>query len=136
MRQPASATKKRKNGYVLLITVLAISAVGISSVISVVLLGVAFSKTSLALKQSNAARGLADACLETALEKIRDNNNFSGTGNVTMTYGSCAYSVPAGAVPKTVTANGTSGTAVRKVSAAISALKPAMTLSSWQEVAD
>jgi len=128
--------KKERRGYILLITILVISAVGVSSVVSVILLGVGFSKTSLVFKQSHFARGLADSCLEVALGRIRDNNNFSGTGNVTMTFGTCTYSVPAGAVPKTVTASGTAGTVVRKVSATITVFKPAMLLSAWQEVAD
>lgn len=124
-------------GYIALITVLVIGAVGVAVAVSVILLGVGSARTSFAIEQSNQAKALANACAEEALQQIRDSVLFEGTGNFTLGQGSCTYTVAKLTDQnRTITATGTVGTIVRKVSIALDEITPSINITSWQEVAD
>lgn len=126
---------KRVKGYITLLSVLVVGAVGVSLTVSLLLLGLGSSRTSFAVEQSNQAKGLANACAEEALERIREATSFTGSGNLSLGSGSCTYSVTnQGGQNRTVTTTGTVGTLVRKVSILVSAITPAILISSWQEV--
>jgi hypothetical protein len=129
--------KKYKKGYIALITVLVIGAVGLAITISVILLGLGASRTSFALTQSNQAKAFANACAEEALQQIRDAIPYEGTGNLTLGQGSCTYTVTKlTAQNRTITASGTVGTIIRKVSIALDKITPSINITSWQEVAN
>ncbi len=122
-------------GYITLISVLVVGAVGIAIASSLILLGNASSRTSFALQQSLQAKGLANACAEEALEQIRESTPYTGTGNLTLGQGTCSYTVTdTGGTNRTVTTSGTVGTIVRKVSVTITAIDPLIVVSSWQEI--
>ncbi len=127
----------RPNGYIALITVLIIGAVGTAAAVSVILLGLGSSRTSFALEQSNQTKALANACAEEALQQIRDSVTFTGTGNLSLGQGTCTYTVTNdGAQNRTITASGTVGTMIRKVKITLDQINPTINLTSWQEVAD
>ena len=127
----------KQNGFVTLISVLVVSAVGIAIAISVILLGLGLSRTSFAYEQSNQAKALANACAEEGLEQIRDSVFFTGTGNLAFGQGTCMYTVTTqGGQNRTIASIGTVGTIVRKAQVIISAINPSIVLSSWQEVAN
>jgi hypothetical protein len=127
---------KHPDGFVTLISVLILGAVGLAVAVSLMLLGVDSSRTSLSLEQSLQARGLADACVETALQQIRTNNAFTGTANLTFGAGTCTYTVTnTGGTTRSITTSGTVDTIVRRVSVSLSAVAP-VTISLWQEVAN
>ena len=130
-------TKKWYNndaGYVTLISVLVVGAVGVAIALSLILLGAGSSRTSFALQQSVQAKGLANACAEEALEQIRESTLFTGSGNLTIGQGTCSYTVTdTGGTNRTVTASGTVGTIIRKVSISITAINPLIVVTSWQE---
>lgn len=124
-------------GYITLISILVVGAVGVAITTSLLLLGLGSSRTSFALEQSNQAKALANACAEEALQQIRDSTPFTGTGNLTLGQGTCMYTVTSqGGQNRTITASGTVGTIVRKVEIIITKINPAITVSTWQEVAD
>ena len=130
-------SRNSNTGYVALITVLVIGAVGTAIAVSVILLGLGSSRTSFALEQSNQAKALANACAEEALQQIRDSTPFTGTGSLTLGQGTCGYTVVNdGGENRTVTASGTVGTVVRKIKIIVNTINPAINLTSWQEVAD
>ena len=125
---------EKKNGYVTLISVLVIGAVGVAITLSLILLGAGSSRTSFALQQSAQAKGLANACAEEALEQIREATSFTGSGNLTLGQGICSYTVTnTGGANRTVTTSGTVGTITRKVSITITAINPLIIVGSWQE---
>ncbi len=127
----------RSSGYIVLITVLVIGAIGAAIATSVIWLGLGSSKSSLALEQSNQAKALANACSEEALQQIRDSTPYTGSGNLTLGQGTCSYTVTSGTGQnRTITATGTVGTILRKVTITIDAINPAINVTSWQEVAD
>ena len=127
----------KKNGFITLISVLIVGAVGVAIAASLLLLGLGSSRTSFALEQSNQAKALANACGEEALQQIRDSTPFSGTGSLTLGQGTCTYTVvKLTGQNRTVTASGTVGTIIRKVSISLDKITPNINITSWQEVAD
>jgi len=124
-------------GYITLISVLVIGAVGLAITISLILLGLGSSRTSFALEQSNQTKALTNACAEEAMQQIRDSMSFTGNGNLSLGQGTCNYTVTSqGGQNRTITALGTVGTIVRKVKIIISKINPTITVTSWQEGAD
>ncbi len=122
-------------GYITLISVLVVGAVGTSIALSLLLLGNGASRNSFALQQSAQAKGLANACAEEALEQIREATPFVGSGNLSLGQGTCNFTVTnTGGNNRTVTASGTVGTIIRKLTITISAIDPLIVVSSWQEV--
>jgi hypothetical protein len=126
----------RGRGYIALISVLVVGAVGISVTVSLILLGLGSSRTSLALEQSNQARGLVNACAEEALQQIRNSTPYTGTGTLTLGQGDCNYTVTSqGGSNRTVDSTGIVGTVTRKAKIIISAIQPKIIVTSWKEVA-
>jgi len=133
----------KNRGYVTLLSVLVLGAVGVSVAVSVVLLGVGASRTSFANEQSMQARALASACGEEALQQIRNSTSFSGSNSLTLGQGGCSYTVTNTGgtnrtirTNRTITSTGTVGSIVRKASLAIDAVNPQINVVSWQEVSD
>ncbi len=130
-------SKKHNNndGYILLISVLVVGAIGVAISTSLLLLGLGSSRTSHAYQQSNQAKALANACAEEGLEQIRNSTPFTGSGNLSFSTGLCTYTVTSqGGQNRTITASGTVSTVTRKISVIINSINPTITAVSWQEV--
>lgn len=124
-----------RTGFITLISVVIISAVGIAIALSIVLLGVGSSRTSFAVEQSNQSKALANACAEEALQQIKDLTSYTGSGNLTLGQGTCSYTVTSqGGQNRTIVATGTVGTILRKVKIVINNITPAISVTSWQEL--
>lgn len=129
--------QKDGGGYITLISVLIVGAVGTAITLSLLLLGVGASRTSFAIEQSRQAWGFANACAEEALQQIRDLSTFTGTGNLTFAQGTCTYTVlDQGGQNRTVTASGIAGTVIRKEKIVLDMVTPVIHIISWKEVAD
>ena len=125
------------SGFITLISVLVVGAVGMAITVSLLLLGLGNSRTGFAVQQSYQAKALASACAEEGLEKIRGTSSYTGTGTLSLGQGSCAYTVTSqGGQNRTITATGTVGTVIRKTKAIVSGIGLLITLSSWQEMGD
>ena len=127
---------KANKGYVTLVSILVIGAVGLAVVTSLVLLGVGSSRSSFSLEQGSQAKALANACAEEALQQIWNDDAFVGTGNLTLGQGNCSFAVSSVILPKTIVATGMIGTTARKISITIDALRPYLHIVSWQEIAN
>jgi hypothetical protein len=124
-----------QSGFVTLVSTLIVGAVGLAITVSVIMLGLASSRTSFAGQQSTQARLLADACAEEGLQQIRDLTAYTGTGSLTIGSGACTYTVASqGGESRTVSASGVVGTVTRRVVVTLTAINPSLTVSSWQEV--
>lgn len=122
-------------GYITLVSVLVVGAVGVAIAISLILLGVGSSRTSFAVEQSNQSKALANACAEEALQQIKDSSSFTGSGNLALGQGTCSYTVTSqGQQNRTVTASGIVGTITRKAKIIINKIIPTIVITSWQEV--
>lgn len=129
--------KENSDGYVLLISVLILGAVGLAAVLSLILMGVSSSRSALAIQQSAQAKFLADTCIESGLEQIRESNSYTGGNTLGFGANSCVYEVfNLGGNIRQVNATGIVDQAVRKVKVITSSLSPKIVISSWQEVGD
>lgn len=89
---------------------------------------------SIDSKNSNIAKSLVNACAEVALEIMRENNNYTGTGNVTLNDNTCSYTVTStGGTTRSVSASGTVDGITRNLFITTNSFNP-LTISSWQEV--
>ena len=124
----------RQSGYITLLSVIVVSAIGSVIATSLLLWGVGASQTSATVAQSVQARSYASACVEEALEQIRDAKSFVGTATLVFANWSCVYTVTSqGNQSRTVVATSTVSTVVRKISVSITNITPVITIQSWQE---
>lgn len=127
----------KNQGFAAIIAVIIVCAMGLVIASSLLLLGLGSTRSSFSRTQSDQAKGLADACLESALQEIRNNTSYSGTSGLTLGQGSCTFTVAIqSGENRTIIAAGTVGNTVRKVRATLSQINPTITIVSWQEVAD
>jgi|JI10StandDraft_1071094.scaffolds.fasta_scaffold673850_2 hypothetical protein len=125
------------SGYIALISVILIAAIGTAIMVSVIASGVTMSKTDLSLQQAGSARSLATSCAEEALQKILETGTTSSSGSVTLTTGSCTYTIASqNGQQVTINATGVQSTIIRKIKVVIATTTPSITLSSWEEVVD
>lgn len=135
--QRSGNSKNNNRGFVTLISVLIVGAVGISITLSLLLIGIDSAKTNLTLKKSAQAFMLANACVESGLQHIRDNTDFTGDNTILFNEGSCQYTINSqGGESRTIIAAGTVQTTVRRIHVEVDALSPAMNIASWKEIPD
>lgn len=90
-------------------------------------------KSSVDTKNSNQAKSLVNACAEVALEKIRENNNFTGINNVVLSGNTCTYEVfNTGGTTRNLVVSGTANGITRNLNITTSSFN-SLTISSWQE---
>ena len=131
---PEHCYTEKSDGYILLLGVLIVGAIGLSLTVSLLLLGLGASRSAFVDEQSAQARALASACAEEGLQQIRDATAYTGTGNLTLGQGTCSYTVTSqGGSNRTVVASGVVGTLTRRVTVIISAITPLIVVTSWQE---
>lgn len=126
--------RKNKKGYVMLISMIIIGAVGTSVITSSLLLGTGYSKTSIALEQSQKARMLANSCTEKALGEVWLLDSYEGSASLNFSEGSCEYSVSGLGEIKTINSEGVFGASVKKIIVGVDQLHPYVNISSWQEI--
>ena len=122
-------------GYITLMSVLIVGAIGTAIALSLILLGRGVSRNSFALEQSNQAKALSNSCAEEALQQILNSTPFTGMGNLSLGQGVCEYEViNEGGQNRTINASSTVGTIVRKVKITVDKINPNINATSWQEV--
>lgn len=128
---------KKQSGYVTLLSVLVVGAVGVAISTSLLLLGLGISRTGLSFQQLYQAKALSSTCAEEALQKVRNDTSFSGSGVLSLGQGSCNYVVTnQGGQNRLVIATGTVGTIVRKTKVVLNTINPKIIITLWQEVND
>ncbi len=126
---------QNRAGFVTLYSVIILGSIGLALVAVLATSSIWTIRSSGDDKNSAQARKAADSCIELALQAMHDDNNFNGNGNGSIGGATCTYTVTnTGGNNRTVTATGTAGTVVRRVSVSTSAFTPSLTRSSWQEV--
>lgn len=124
-----------RKGYIALLSVIFISAIGVLIMLSVIVSGVDASKTDYVSQQSGQSRAMASSCAEEALQKILETGTTSSVGTLTIASGTCTYAISSvGGLH--VDSTGIFGSVTSKVKVVISTTSPSIVLSSWSEVAD
>ncbi len=130
--------QESRKGYIALISVILMSALGLGIMLSVIAAGVNASRTDFSLQQSGGARSLASSCAEEALQKILETSTTTSSGNLTIGSGTCAYLITSTSSGQNITISSTGilGTVTSKIKVVVATTTPGITLSSWEEVAD
>ena len=124
-------------GYIALISVLILGAIAVAITLSVILLGLGSSRSSFSVQQGDQTKGLADLCIEEALQRIRNSSSYVGADTIVIGEGSCTYTVVNDGVQnRTIQASGTVDNITRRVLVTIDSINPLINITSWQEVAD
>ncbi len=110
-------------------------ALAISS--TVLFFGIGFSDSVLSIQQAYQAKGLARACADLGLLQIHNNITYVGSGNLTLSAGTCTYIVTSsGGSNRKVVSSGVVSLVTKKIEITINALSPKIVISSWQDVSD
>ena len=130
--------KKRKRGFITLMSVIVIGAVGTSVALTLLLLGTDSLRSTQNLFESAKTKSYVDACAEKALLSIRKNINY--TRNKTTTYpdGSCVI-LPiegSGSQTPTVKVESTVSGTKRRAKISVKQVSPQLKLNYWKEPAD
>lgn len=125
----------QQNGFVILIVILIMGAVGLAVAYSVTIFGVDANRMSLVMQQAEEARGLANACAEEGLMQIFIDKHYTGTQ--ILLDGGCSFTVfNLGGKNREVRAVGTAENVTKKIKILVDQVNPDIRVSSWQEVAD
>jgi Tfp pilus assembly protein PilX len=124
-----------QSGYIALISVLIVGAASLAVGLTLLVTGTDAQRETLVHQQSVQARNLATACIEEGLEQIHDSTSYTGTATVTLTTGSCSYTVTnTGTTTRTVDASSTVGNVVRKAKTYATISSSSISITSWQDV--
>jgi hypothetical protein len=127
----------RQNGYVALISVLIVGAASVSIALGLLLAGTDAQRSTLVSQNAAQARSLAAACAEEALQRIHDDQAYTGTANLTLSSSSCQLTVTnTGSNNRTIDTSATINGVVRKVKVYVTITALSISVTSWQEVAD
>ncbi|HKX73530.1 MAG TPA: hypothetical protein VJM32_05925 [Candidatus Saccharimonadales bacterium] len=122
-------------GYVALLAVLIVGAASVAAALALLTGGTDSQRSTLVTQQSAQARSLASACAEEALQQIHDSASFTGTNNISLGQGTCAYTVTnTGGANRTIDATGTVNSVVRKLKIYATINASSLSIISWQEV--
>ena len=126
-------------GFVLLMGVLIVGAVGLAVVLALLFSGVMNMSATTAVSKSNQATVSADNCAQEALQQIRDSTSFSGSGNLSFSDSACQYSVinlggQNRLVYATGTATGTSEVFYHQLEIIINTINPKINITSWKSI--
>ena len=131
----------KQKGHITLIAVITVTALGSAIALSLLMLGLGYSKNSYVLERSYQAKALADACAEEALQKINDSTSYEGSGNLAEGNGSCTYTVIKGTgqnreITTRATVSDAIGEVTRKVNVRVDQTNPRIYIAGWEETAD
>jgi len=124
--------ENRNGGYITLMLVLIIGALGLGIAISLILRGIGISQSSLTEERSALSIAYAESCAENALGTIRGFTPFTGTGTQTFSNGTCSYLVTSsGGENRTIVASSTVQDIFRTLSISVTQINPTIVISGW-----
>jgi hypothetical protein len=127
--------KRQEQGYVALLAVLVVGTVATGVGLLLLTTGVDGQRMAIASQSSTQARGLVGACADEALMTIRNNQVYTGTGNLNLGAGSCTYTVTnTGTNNRTIAITATVNSVVRRAQVYVTIGTSSISVTSWQEV--
>ena len=127
--------RRTSSGYVLLLGVLILGIAGSIVAVTVSLLGTDMTRQKIMKHEEVSALYVAEGCIEQALERLRQDNNYSGENNVIIGEGTCSVSVTnTGGSTREIIATGYVRDAEHSIEVQVNALRPTLEVSSWQDI--
>lgn len=125
-----------KKGFVAIVSVLVIGAIGVTVSVSLLLFGIASIQNGSAQEESAGARYMADSCAEYALQRLLEDPSYQGGETLDVDGRSCEVlsvtTIGEGIVE--FRSIGYDGDAVKNVLVRTEQLRPYIVVGSWQEV--
>jgi len=129
--------KNNQNGYIVIYSVIIISAIVMGIIFSSSWISLNSIKSGKALADSRQSKAMVSACAEAALQNIRDDINYSASGNLNIGGNSCSYTVfNQGGENRIIQAESSVLNSVSKIKILIDQINPKINITSWQEVND
>ena len=128
----------KKRAAVTLISVIILSFVALAITTTILLADINNNLRTAALLKGSEAHANAETCAEIALNRLKDDVNYSGTENFTLTYGTCEILLISGSgnnnrILQTI---GRSGNYTQRIQVDLAQLNPDTQITSWQNLAD
>jgi hypothetical protein len=124
-----------QKGFATLMAVLIVGAIGAAVAVSFLSRGIDASKNAISIEAAAEARLLADQCAEIALQEIRNNTAYLGSGESSSESGTCSYVVTQdGGTRRNITSTGKAGDATKKVLVELEGIDPKIIIISWHEI--
>ena len=129
--------KNNQDGYIVIYSVVIISAIVLTIIFSVSWISLSSIKSSHVLINSKQSKAMANACAETALQNIRNDINYSGSDNLTINGNSCSYEVfNQGGKDRIIQAESSVSDNISKIKILIDKINPQINILSWQEISN
>lgn len=131
--------RKNQEGFIALTSILIVGAIVLTISIGLSLRSIGETNMSLGEQLSNRASGLAHACAEDALLKLKNDLNYSGNETVIIDRSdSCDILAIEGSgnTDRTIKTQAMFSGFTRKVKVVISQVNPTTQITSWEEVSD
>ncbi len=133
-KKACSVKPWRSRGFSTLLVVILLGSVALTLALTLSTGSFWSIRGSIDTKNSNQAKSLVNACAEVALEVIRENNNYTGTNNVTLNSNTCSYTITnTGSTTRGIAVSGTVNGITRKLNIITNSFNP-LVISSWQEI--
>jgi len=127
-------SKNKTKAFSTLFIVIIIGFIALSITLTLSTSGFWSIQGSINSKNSNQAKSLVNACAEIALENIRENNTYTGTGSLNLNNNVCDYTITnTGGTSRLISVSGTVKDVTRKITITTSTFNP-LVISSWQEI--
>jgi hypothetical protein len=125
--------EKIKKGYVAILVVLIIAAVGLLLATTMSLIGAGGVQAASSLTQGEQSLDFTEGCAEDALIKLWASASYAG-GNITRPEGTCTITVASSSNIWTITAGTTATSYARTVQVVVTRGTTNLTVTSWQEI--
>jgi len=126
--------KNKKTGFAAMTAVLILGIVATVLLPSILLINTDNIRVEMAVSSSGKALNLANACAETALNKLRNNSSYTGNETITYSIGNCQILTFVGSSPNyTIRTRSTINNYTKKIQVITSQITPVIIVTSWQE---
>lgn len=128
---------KNIDAYATLTTVLLLLVVATLISITAMTVNLENLKATENLINAKQAKYIADSCAETAVNKLKDDPNYAGSENFTISEGTCEIRpVTYDGITWTIQITGFYEDAVRKLEIELDQVVPSTSINRWEQVAD
>lgn len=133
MEQRQSDKEIKKGGFLTLFIVVVLGSVALGLILSLSQGSFMSIKTSNDNKKFAELKLVVDTCAEIALEKVRENNSYVGSGNVLISGNTCNFNILDEGLRKRVEVSSTFGNFNKGLIILIDSFNP-INIFSWQEI--
>jgi len=124
----------KNKGFSTLLIVILLGSVTLTLALTLSTSSVWSIKSSTDTRNGNITKAMANACAEVALEVLRENNNYTGSGNTMIDSNTCDYIITnTGGATRLISVLSVVNEITRKLSIETSSFNP-LVVSSWSEV--